>query len=105
MNDPYGSIWRKWDLHVHTPCSVLNNEFPNDFDEYARTLFRRGTDEKIAAIGITDYFTIDGYTKLLAILNDDARLTKLCGTDKVVAAVRKILFIPNIELRTHRAPP
>jgi len=21
MNSPRGSIWRKWDLHVHTPVS------------------------------------------------------------------------------------
>lgn len=23
MNDPRGSTWRKWDLHVHTPMSVV----------------------------------------------------------------------------------
>ena len=22
-----GSEWRKWDLHVHTPASALNNQF------------------------------------------------------------------------------
>lgn len=99
MNDPRGSIWRVWDLHVHTPYSVLNNEFPADFDEYAATLLRRAVEKQIAAVGITDYFTVEGYKKLREILNDDARLADLCGGE-VADAVRSILFIPNIELRT-----
>ena len=28
---PRGSEWRKWDLHVHTPCSVVNS-YGNDSD-------------------------------------------------------------------------
>ena len=30
-----GSQWHKWDFHVHTPYSILNNEYrcnPNDED-------------------------------------------------------------------------
>ena len=23
MNYPIGSIWRKWDLHIHTPKSII----------------------------------------------------------------------------------
>lgn len=29
-----GSMWGKWDLHVHTPESVLNNKFGIDWDNY-----------------------------------------------------------------------
>ena len=25
MNDPRGSLWRKWDLHVHTPESIVHH--------------------------------------------------------------------------------
>jgi len=99
MNDPRGSIWRIWDLHVHTPCSALNNGFTTDFDDYAAALLQRAVGKQIAAVGITDYFTADGYKKLREILDDDARLTVLCGSE-AVDAVRRILFIPNIELRT-----
>jgi len=35
-----GSVWRKWDLHVHTPESVLNNGFGSDWDVYVQRLFR-----------------------------------------------------------------
>ncbi|MCK4488585.1 MAG: hypothetical protein KAU38_17725, partial [Desulfobacterales bacterium] len=99
MNDPRGSIWRIWDLHVHTPCSALNNGFTTDFDEYAAALLQCAVRKQIAAVGITDYFTADGYKKLREILDDDARLAALCGAE-TVDAVRHILFIPNIELRT-----
>ena len=27
MGCNYGSIWRKWDFHVHTPYSILNNNY------------------------------------------------------------------------------
>ena len=99
MNDSRGSIWRKWDLHVHTPCSTLNNGFTTGFDEYAAALLQRAVGKQIAVVGITDYFTADGYSKLRKILDDDVRLTALCGAE-AVDDVRRILFIPNIELRT-----
>ena len=99
MNDPRGSIWRIWDLHVHTPYSVLNNGFPADFDEYATKLLQRTVAMQVAAVGITDYFSAEGYKKLREILDDDARITALCGAE-VAEAVRRVLFIPNIELRT-----
>lgn len=48
MDYNQGSIWRKWDFHVHTPYSILNNGFGFDpftlgdddlepkFDEYVK---------------------------------------------------------------------
>jgi len=32
MNDPRGSLWRKWDLHLHTPSSTdyANKSVSND---------------------------------------------------------------------------
>ncbi len=38
MNDPRGSLWRKWDLHVHTPESHVNVDFP-EFASYVKALF------------------------------------------------------------------
>jgi len=29
MDYPMGSIWRKWDFHIHSPLSLLNNQFRN----------------------------------------------------------------------------
>ena len=32
-NKNAGSIWRKWDLHIHTPSTKLGNCFGGDNDE------------------------------------------------------------------------
>ena len=55
MNDPRGSLWRKWDLHLHTPSSpdYANKSVSND--EIIDTLFKNG----IAAAAITDHHLID----------------------------------------------
>lgn len=100
MNDPRGSLWRIWDLHVHTPFSALNNGFTASFDDYAKALLQRAVAMQVAAVGVTDYFSIQGYKKLRDILDDDTRVRHLCG-DEVADAARSILFVPNIELRTN----
>lgn len=89
MDFKYGSIWRKWDLHVHTPMSILYENYTlsedekdeflkcigNDFDNnevkmyyFIKQLFNKAIQNNIAAIGITDYFFIDGYKFIKKIL-------------------------------------
>jgi hypothetical protein len=86
---PRGSEWRKWDLHIHSPLSLLNNQFPflpsgdPDWESYIRAL-ESLTD--IAVIGITDYFTIDGYKTI--------REFKASGRLKNIHTI-----LPNIEFR------
>jgi predicted XRE-type DNA-binding protein len=59
-------MWRKWDLHIHSPLSLLNNQFPRqpggapDWEAYISRL----ESLDVAVIGVTDYFTIDGYKKV-----------------------------------------
>jgi hypothetical protein len=95
---PLGSEWRKWDLQVHTPYSALHNSFGEDLDLWARELISRAVGKGIAAVGVTDYFVIDGYRHLWTLLRDDARLVALVGRDLAQRA-RSILFVPNIEFR------
>jgi ABC-type lipoprotein export system ATPase subunit len=95
---PRGSEWRKWDLQVHTPFSALNNGFGSDFSAYAKQLIEKACNENIAVVGITDYFTIQGYTALNELLSDDAALKALVG-DELAERAAGILFLPNIELR------
>lgn len=83
-----GSIWRKWDLHVHAPSSCFNNQFQGSSEEekwenYIQSL-EQVTD--IAVFGITDYFSIDGYKRVMEY-KQQGRLANIA------------LFIPNIELR------
>ncbi len=94
-----GSEWRKWDLHVHTPESGLNNGFGSDWDLYVKTLFTIAIKNEVAVLGITDYFTIDGYTRLVRdYLQKEEKLRQLFDDD-TITKIRKILILPNIEFR------
>lgn len=106
MNFNRGSEWRKWDLHVHTPYAFLKNEFgdPNQdmtWDNYIKSLFRKAIDEKIYAIGITDYFSLDGYEKVLSYIEDTSKLSKptIGFSSDDIEKIKNILILPNIEFR------
>ena len=99
-----GSEWRKWDLQVHTPFSILNNQFGNPEDgnvwnNYVKELFKRAIEKTIITIGVTDYFTIEGYKKIKdEYLNDEIKLKELFN-DEEVQKIKEILLLPNIEFR------
>ena len=96
---PRGSEWRRWDLHIHTPASYLNNNFGDDWDNYVQTLFRTVISKDIHAIALTDYFSIDGYTKVKEeYLDDSAKLQSLFTEDEI-ERIDSILVLPNIEFR------
>ncbi|WP_349845885.1 TrlF family AAA-like ATPase [Bacteroides cellulosilyticus] len=94
-----GSEWNKWDLHIHTPESGMANQFGSDWDKYVQSLFKSVIANNIAAIGITDYFTIDGYKKLLTdYLSNDLKMKSLF-TPAEISAIKNIAIFPNIEFR------
>lgn len=94
-----GSEWGKWDLHIHTPVSILNNSFGNDWDLYVQRLFKSAIENKVVAIGITDYFSIDGYKKLKSdYLQNHSKLEALFDETEI-EIIKNILVIPNIEFR------
>lgn len=78
-----GSLWRKWDLHVHTIKSVFNNNFDKkgneyeDNDKYIYELFSRDISNQISGIGLTDYFSIDGYKIVKEYSNELINLNNL----------------------------
>ena len=94
-----GSEWRKWDLHVHTPASGMANQYNGDWDQFVINLYRRAIEEDIAVIGLTDYFTIEGYKKLKRdYLDNDHKLSTLF-TPSEVSQIKSIRIFPNIEFR------
>jgi len=78
-----GSEWRRWDLHIHTPGTALNDQF-GTWDEYLSAI--EAADPRIAVIGVTDYLTLRSYKRLLPFL-EAGRLKNIT------------LVIPNIEFR------
>lgn len=103
MNTSRGSIWRNADFHIHTPYSALSNEFGVDFDLYVTTLFKKAIEKKINIIGITDYFTIEGYKKIKTeYISDENKLKSLSFTDEDIQKIKDILILPNVEFRINK---
>lgn len=102
VNNSRGSIWRKCDFHIHTPFSALENQFEGNFDHYVKTLFKKAIEKNIQVIGVTDYFTIDGYKKIkLEYLHNKKKLETLFTEDEI-EKITKILVLPNIEFRLNK---
>tara|TARA_R110002050_G_scaffold300635_1_gene471108 strand:- start:52 stop:2964 length:2913 start_codon:yes stop_codon:yes gene_type:complete len=96
---PRGSEWRKWDLHVHTPASVLRNEFGDDWDKYVVTLFKKAIENNISAIGVTDYYLPEGYKILKKEYLDNPTKLMILFNSEELEAIKKIKIFPNIEFR------
>lgn len=90
-----GSEWRKWDLHLHSPYTVLNNQYgrlsdgsPN-VDNFINVIKQND----IAAVGLTNYFnfTDDDFCLkkrledegIVVFLNLEIRLSNINNTDQL----------------------
>lgn len=87
-NEPAGSTWKKWDLHVHTPSSVVHN-YPGTNEEAweAFLLDLEALPPEFKVIGINDYIFIEGYERVRKAKMDQGRLANID------------LILPVIELR------
>jgi len=81
-----GSTWSKWDLHVHTPYSIVNDYKSNESDVWEKYISALEKLENIKVLGINDYWFIDGYKKVIGYKNKG----RLKNID---------LILPVIELR------
>jgi len=97
-----GSVWRKWDLQIHTPFSYLNNQFGSNFDNYVKKLFKKAIENEIAVIGITDYFCIEGYKKIKEEYFNAKKLKELGFIEEEIKKILNILLLPNIEFRLNK---
>lgn len=81
-----GSIWRRWDPHIHSPETLLNNQF-NGQDPWSNFFdILENASPSIEAIGITDYYGLATYEKTVAAKRN-GRLSNIP------------LIFPNIEMR------
>lgn len=84
--NPRGSLWHRWDPHIHAPGTALNDQYkgPNPWDEFLTRI--EESNPPIRALGITDYCGIDGYVETVA-RKRDGRLANVG------------LIFPNVEFR------
>ncbi|GGB91180.1 hypothetical protein N798_07420 [Knoellia flava TL1] len=67
MSVERGSEWSIWDLHVHTPASIVQNyggDQAKVWDKYLQAL--ADLPASIRVLGINDYWFIDGYRRVRA---------------------------------------
>ncbi|OBS10156.1 TrlF family AAA-like ATPase [Acidihalobacter prosperus] len=81
-----GSVWHRWDPHIHTPGTALNDQYSGSDPWPAFLDAIETSNPPIRAIGITDYFGIEGYEQ---VVNEKHR-GRLSGVG---------LIFPNVELR------
>jgi energy-coupling factor transporter ATP-binding protein EcfA2 len=84
--DPRGSLWNRWDPHIHTPGTILGDQFKGQdpWDDFLSRVEKAAP--PIRALGITDYYSIDAYEEVLRF-RDKGRLNGVG------------LVFPNVEMR------
>jgi hypothetical protein len=83
--NPTGSLWHRWDPHIHVPGTAQNDQYgAATLDDFCRAV--TACDPPIRALGITDYLSIDIYEELLK----KKEAGKLPKVD---------LLFPNVEAR------
>ena len=84
-----GSEWLRWDVHIHSPGTALNNQYPADsWDQYITRI--NDATPAVSALGVTDYLSVRNYTTL-----------RKRWLAREIPGVR--LIFPNIEFRV--SPP
>jgi hypothetical protein len=100
-----GSEWRKWNFHVHTKGTNKNDQFTSkSMDDFFCTFFKKACQNKIEAIGITDYFSIDRYLDAINYVKEihskvDTDFGDKLFSDDEIEFIQKIFIFPNVELR------
>lgn len=86
VGDPRGSVWRRWEPHIHTPGTVLNDQFKgaDPWDVYLTEIEQ--SDPPIEVLAVTDYWTLGSYQKVLSYI----------ASGRLPAV--KMVF-PNVEMR------
>lgn len=81
-----GSVWRRWEPHIHAPGTVMNDQFtgPSAWDDYISAL--EAASPAIEALAVTDYYVTETYERVLEF--------KKAGRLPDVG-----LIFPNVEVR------
>lgn len=112
-----GAQWRRWDLHVHTPCSIqqeYGGDTPEVWELFLKDLEKLPND---TVIGVNDYVFLDGYKKLREFKANgrlkniarllpvvELRLDRFGGTEGKISRVNlHVIFSDSVEAETIEA--
>lgn len=85
-----GATWLRWEPHIHTPGTVLNDQFKGENKLHEYLLAVEEASPVIKALGVTDYYCTERYKEVVKA-KSEGRL-KDCD-----------LIFPNIEMRLEAA--
>ncbi|MCV7629873.1 MULTISPECIES: TrlF family AAA-like ATPase [Micrococcus] len=107
-----GTAWRIWDLHVHTPASIVQHYGDHSAETWSRFISElESLPEDITVIGINDYWFLDGYKRVVEARKSgrlqnleaifpviEMRLDQFGGTDGDLSRVNlHVIFDPDLE--------
>ncbi|MEC2157668.1 TrlF family AAA-like ATPase [Virgibacillus halodenitrificans] len=73
-----GSTWSRWDLHIHTPYSIVNGYGGNGEDIWEQFITHlEELPDDVDVIGINDYYFIDGFEKVMDYKMNKGRLQNI----------------------------
>lgn len=113
-NSLRGSEWRKWDLHIHTPKSIVQ-EYDGDDDVVWESFITalEALPSEVKVLGINDYIFIEGYEKVLDFKNKgrlqnidlilpviELRVDKFVGNADLNRINYHVIFSDNISVST-----
>ena len=115
MAYPRGSEWSIWDLHVHTPASIVQHYGDESEDTWQRFLSElEQLPSEIHVLGINDYWFLDGYKRVreardsgrLANIREifpvvEFRLSMFGGTESSLKRQNlHVIFDPTLDITT-----
>jgi len=88
----------------------MNQHFNCEWGTYVKELLLRAVRKQIAVIGITDYFSIEGYRQVRSYISNPQKLQAALGQDlwndeEFRSAIANIVLLPNVELRLSTLVP
>lgn len=107
-----GTAWRIWDLHVHTPASIVQHYGADTEETWAQFIDElEALPEDMTVIGINDYWFLDGYKRVVEARESgrlqnleaifpviELRLDHFGGTDGNLARVNlHVIFDPDLD--------
>jgi hypothetical protein len=97
-----GSQWNKWNFHVHTKGTNKNDLFTSPtMDDFFCVFYKQVFVNKVSAIGITDYFSIDKYLEAVEYRKDIASKVSPDGSvlfsGDEIKWIEDVFLFPNVE--------
>ena len=69
VNDPVGAVWRRWEPHIHTPGTAMNDNYKSASLSDFLGLVEQAS-PTVECLGITDYYLTRRYEEVQAAVAD-----------------------------------